>query len=224
MALAVHSDAVMYSRLLDFEDATAAFVEAHDRDDLLASCEALVRTHGLQEAVGVDVKHKHFELPPRTLLVERQDVAAECAWMQPMPEEEAIDGRRLTPAAFFFAEGTWVPHEFVLDSEEAEAALRAVLATPDFTLDLAALLEGHGAAKFFGFHLLHRGFLGRSTVETPGAAPHELLLRPYTAALRAELASRPSEVQQVAWAWSTHGPIGHNCWICKHCQHCASHR
>ena len=223
MALVARSDAVMYSRLLDFEEATEAFAAAKDNAALLESCEALVRAHGLQDAVGVDVKHKHFDLPPQTLLVERQDVAAKCAVMQPLVVEAAERGR-LTPAAFFFAEGLWVPHEFVLDSQEAETALRAVLAAPKFLRELAELLEGRGAARFLGFYLLHRGFLGGSTVETPGAEDHELLLRPYSAELRAELESRPSEIQQVAWAWSSRGPIGHNCWICKHCQHCASHR
>ena len=222
MALVLTADASSYARLPIFEDAIEAFAALTTREALLSSCEALVRSHGLGDVVGVDVKHKHFDLPTGTLLVERQNVSDASAVMKPEASSDVVG--TLTPCAFFFSEGGWQPHEYVLDSREAEVALETVLAAPNFLDALADLLCGHAAARYLGFHLLHRGFLGGATIETPGKAPHELLLRPDTEKLRKELLRNPKDVQQVAWAWGSKGPIGHHCIVCRHCQHCIAHR
>ena len=51
-----------------------------------------IERHGLSDAVDIDVEHVHFEFPPSTILVERQDetrrrvvikpelMAARCCW------------------------------------------------------------------------------------------------------------------------------------------------
>ena len=222
MALVLTSDAASYAQLPIFEDATEAFAASTSREALLGGCEDLVRSHGLCDVVGVDIKHKHFDLPAGTLLLERQNVADASAVMKPEASSDTVG--TLTPCAFFFSEGRWQPHEYVLDSPEAEAALATVLAAPNFLDALADLLRGHAAVGYLGFHLLHRGFLGGSIVETPGVAPHELLLRPYTEQLRKELQCNPKDMQQVAWAWGSKGPIGHHCIVCRTCQHCTAHR
>jgi len=222
MALLLTSDAASYAQLPSFEDATKAFAALTSREELLGACEALVRLHGLGNLVGIDIKHKHFDLPTGTVLVERQYVAEASAVMKPEASSDIVGA--ITPTAFFFSGGCWQPHEYVLDSPEATTALATVLAAPDFLEALADLLRGHAAAGYLGFHLLHRGFLGGSTVETPGVAPHELLLRPYTEQLRDELQRNPKDIQQVAWAWGSKGPIGHHCLVCYHCQHCTAHR
>ena len=121
MALVLTADASSYARLPIFEDAIEAFAALTTREALLSSCEALVRSHGLGDVVGVDVKHKHFDLPTGTLLVERQNVSDASAVMKPEASSDVVG--TLTPCAFFFSEGGWQPHEYVLDSREAEVAL-----------------------------------------------------------------------------------------------------
>jgi hypothetical protein len=222
MTLVLTADASSYAQLPIFEDAIEAFAALTSREALLSGCETLVRVHGLGDIVGVDIKHKHFDLPTGALLVERQNIAGLSAVMKPETTSDAIG--TLTPCAFFFSDARWQPHEYVLDSPEAEVALEKVLAAPNFLDALADLLRGHAAAGYLGFHFLHRGFLGSSTIETPGESPHELLLRPDTEELRKELLCNPKDVQQVAWAWGSKGPIGHHCIVCRQCQHCIAHR
>eukprot|EP00971_Amphidinium_carterae_P052069 1024996-Amphidinium_carterae.1 len=61
-----------YNALPSFEEATEKFYGFADerREFLLAGAMKIVGRHGLQEIVGIDIKHKHFEMPIDHCLLE----------------------------------------------------------------------------------------------------------------------------------------------------------
>jgi hypothetical protein len=209
----------MVARLLDFEVATELFYSelATDRRlGLLRRCETIIRQHGLQDVVGIELAHKHFDLPDDTVLVERQDVAGLSATMKP---EAAGSGSDLTPFAFFYAARGWIPHEYVADCPLAEQRLLQVKAKPGFLEELgAALAEEPGdVTRFLGFVVRHRDFLESDvgTIETAGDGPHELKVQPYTEDMKAKISkSATAESKAVAWSWTSNGPKTHHCFNC----------
>eukprot|EP00971_Amphidinium_carterae_P314244 6246418-Amphidinium_carterae.1 len=68
----------------------------------------IVGRHGLQEIVGIDIKHKHFEMPIDHCLLEVQDVQARESFMKP-----ALHTVPKVPFAYKLAGDSWVPYEFV---------------------------------------------------------------------------------------------------------------
>jgi len=224
MALAMQPFDV-YSRLPTFEAAMADFegIPEGRRVDLLLRFRGIVERHGLSDAIGIDVKHVHFEFPPSTVLVERQDPTKQRAVMKP-----ELIGPGLTPFAFALIDGAWQPYEFVADCPLAERRLVEVMVKTDFMDELRAALEEEGdVARFLGFHVLHRDFLEElvdGTVETPGDAPDELLLRACTPEVRKEALRDGGETKQVMWSWSaSRGPRKHLCGICHHSSTCTGH-
>jgi hypothetical protein len=217
-----------YARLLDFEVATEIFyseLAADRRLGLLRRCETIIRQHGLQDVVGIELAHKHFDLPDGTVLVERQDVAGLSATMKPEAVGSSSD---LTPFAFFYA-GGWIPHEYVADCPLAEQRLLQVKARPGFLEELGAALaeEPDDVTRFLGFVVLHRDFLESDvgTIETAGDGPHELKVQPYTEDVKAKISkSSTTQSKVVAWSWTSNGPKTHNCLICCHHQSCIAHR
>jgi len=224
----------VYSSLPSFEDATCQFFSkgAPEREQVLRECKELVCAHQLQNIVGVDIKHKHYDMPQGHLLCEKQNVELKQSVMAPIVPEEITGG--LTPFAFAFSDGKWLPYEFVSNCKEAREHLGALLSKPDFLEGMSTILLKHGLTDVLGFHVLHRGYLvedARGTIETPGAGEHELLIRPYSEDLVEEFAG--SESHPVMWHWGvdemrpkTHGCSRHN--ICKAhgqvCYHCNSHK
>ena len=216
----------VYSRLFVFEEAIEKYDEIPKlrREELLTRCRGVIERHSLSDVVGVDIKHVHFPFPAGTVLVERQDVAGLRSVMKPEAVSEIAS---LTPFAFVLVDGAWVPYEFVVDCPMAALRLDEVAKKGDFLLELRGLLEEDpDVARVLGFHVLHRDFLdelGDGTVETPGAAPDELLLRGCTPELRREM-QQGDRTRQVLWSWSsTRGPKRHDCYWCQHNSTCSSH-
>jgi hypothetical protein len=220
-AVIAPSSADVYGPLFTFEKAVAAYeaMPTDRRTTLLRSCERIVKAHGFADMVAIDIKHVHFDFPDGTVLVERQDVPGLKAVMRPEPLSST-----LTPFSFYFSDGTWIPYEFVADCAEAELRLTTVTKVPAFLEELGAVLRAEGdAAKFVGFHILHRDFLETiaDTVETPGQTDDELVIRAYTPELRSELASE--NAKEVMWSFSVKGPRMHWCGICSHTNTCTGH-
>jgi hypothetical protein len=220
-----------YARLLDFEVVTRIFYSelASDRRlGLLHRCETIIRQHGLEDVVGIELAHKHFDLPDGTLLVERQNVAGPSATMKPEPAAAGGSSGSLTPFAFFYAGGGWIPHEYVADCPLAEQRLALVQAKPGFLEELGATLaeEPGDVTRFLGFVVLHRDFLESDvgTIETAGDEPHELKLQPYTEEIKAKISESGTKSEVVAWSWTSNGPKTHACIICCHHQSCIAHR
>jgi len=218
-------DSSVYSRLPSYEDVTCKFfgMDASLREHVLRECEELVRGHELQDIVGIDIKHKHFGMPQGHLLCEKQDVESKLSVMAPIVPEEFTGS--LTPFAFAFSDGQWLPYEFVSNCMEAVDHLEVLLSKPDFMHGLASILLKSGLSDVLGFHVLHRSHLvqeARGTIETPGAGEHELLIRPYSEDLVQELAA--SESHPVMWHWCVDKmrPKTHTCVVCI-CHHCGSH-
>lgn len=221
MTMIAPASSAVYGHLLPFEGAVAAYeaMAVDRRAALMQACERIVKAHGFADSVAIDIKHVHFDFPDGTVLVERQDVAGRKAVMKPEPLTS-----QLTPFSFYFLEGAWVPYEFAADCAEAECRLAAVAAVPAFLEELGEVLRAEGeAAKFLGFHVLHRDFLEEiaDTVETPGESDDELVIRAYTPELRSELANENGK--QVMWSYTVKGPRMHWCGICSHTNTCTGH-
>ena len=224
MALVMQSFDV-YRRLPTFEAAIVDFENISEcrRAELLHRFRGIIERHGLSDAVAIDIKHVHFEFPPNTVLVERQDPLKQRAIMKPEPL-----GPGLTPFAFALIEHTWQPYEFVADCPLAERRLAEVINKSDFMDELRVALDTEGSiARFLGFHVLHRDFLedlADGTVETPGDAPEELLLRACTPEVLEEALRDGGDTKQVMWSWSaSRGPRKHLCGFCTHSSTCTSH-
>jgi hypothetical protein len=220
-AVIAPTSADVYGSLFTFERAVAAYeaMPIDRRAGMMRACERIVRAYGFVDSVAIDIKHVHFDFPDGTVLVERQDVPGLKAVMKPEPLTST-----LTPFSFYFLDGVWIPYEFVADCAEAERRLAAVTGAPAFLEELGAVLRAEGdAAKFIGFHVLHRDFLETiaDTVETPGRSDDELVIRAYTPELRSELADENGK--EVMWSYSVKGPRMHWCGICSHTNTCTGH-
>jgi len=223
MALLPESTGSLYGALPSFEAATEKFnVQLGDqREKILSECRAVVERHGLEDMVGIDLKHTHFGMPEGHVLAEVQVPEKLEARMCP----QAFDAT-LVPFAFALISGMWQPYEFVTAGcEEAALGLAEVQQKPGFLQDLAVILTEFAVQDILGFHVRHRSFLEEAgvggTVETPGATPDELLLRPNSPELHAGL-RKQGAVEQVMWLWGGKGPMKHSCAICW-CSHCGSH-
>lgn len=149
-------DPQVFTSLSDFFDA---------RDDLadlqagIDSLGAVITAHGLHDAVGVTLLHKHFDLAPDEIVVRRfQDdrLATMTA--------EREDSAGLFPYVWRLAEGGggrgFYPLEFCATTERRDArSARAQLAhlggASAFLDDFAAALERRGLVQAFGLSGLH---------------------------------------------------------------------
>lgn len=225
--LCIEPSSCVYEKLPDYDDATSIFygISENRRQTILHELEVAVKAWQLEETVAIDIKHKHFEMPPGCVLVEEQRIQEQCSVMKPaLPHEFHT---LVTPFAFFFDDGTWKPYEFVVDCLSAEVGLKDLCDKKGFLEEMTQILKKHELESILGFHLIHRDHLGeeaRGTIETEGDNEEELLLRPYTEELYRELVG--SNGNQVMWSWcQTKSPIGHVCFSCSHTcnSHCNSH-
>lgn len=224
--LAMESSTDFFQQLPAFEDATERFddMPAEHRRFVLDRCGEVIMKHGLENLVGIDLKHRHFDLDEGTVLVETQVHEDHRSVMKPISRASLEMGA--TPFSFMLDQGTWTPYEFVVQSPEAIAGLTAVLAKPGFLSELKDVLVKYGVEKMLGFHVLHRDFLeykAEGTVETPGDGPKELLIRQLTSDLRAELAGFDSHEVMWTWAISTGSIICVACLCAIHPKICINH-
>jgi len=215
-------------RIPTFEDATGKFfgLPADRREALLGGLQAIIAEFGLEETIAIDIKHKHHDMPAGYAICEEQFPDEKKSVMKPALLQEL--GAQPIPFAFILDGGEWKPYEFVMDCPSACDGLAKVAEQPAFLAKLSAFLEENSLADTLGFHVLHREHLGgeaRGTMETPGDTEEELLLRPYTEQMFAELVG--TGAQQVMWSWcNKKSPMGHMCLVCIFsggCHHCASH-
>lgn len=229
MALVLGPADSVYSQLPSFEMAVDKFnaqLSSALREEVLLSCKDLLFKHGLEDTVGIDLKHTHFGMPDGHVLAEVQEHSKLESRMWP----QAFDPS-LTPFAWAWIDGIWQPYEFVANCDEAKLGLVELQQKPDFLLELAAVLSESNVQDILGFHVLHRTFLSGQggTMETPGEHPDELLLRPNTPELQRELSEAEEQTQKVMWTWGKgtcadgnctfHGGTSNSC-----SSHCKGHR
>lgn len=193
----------VYRHLPSFEAAVEKFdgLDIEQRETILKDSRNILLRHALEPFIGIDIKHKHFDIPPDHWLVEQRQVDGGSSIMSPKPSVDLPTNT--TPCSFVLIGDTWVPYEFVIDSEAAQQGLAAVTSAPDFLSELARLVSHYGVQDILGFNLLHRDHLGgadKGVIETPGQHEFELLLRPYSDSLAMELDGEPSH--QVMWSWN----------------------
>ena len=228
-SLMLKPDDSVYQRLPTYDIATEKFygMPASEQEEILLKLRALVTRYELEQVVGVDIKHRHFEMLPRHVLLESQRVEAKESVMRPAAMSEPM-----TPFSFVLMDGKWMPYEFVEEHcHSAQLGLTKVARCGGFLQELSHYLAARGLEDVFGFHVLHREHLSgeaRGTLETPGRSENELLIRPYSTDLLKSLDA--SDNRQVMWAWSTGlSPVAGICAmsctnICSHCgSHCKSH-
>lgn len=220
-----------FQLLADYEQATDEWfgMDQCKRDTLLSEIKTILERFDLQDHVGIDLKHKHFNMPAGHVLVEQ--CKHDCSIMQPKPLPSDGEAHGLTPFSFILDGIRWLPYEFVECSNQAIEGLQKVEeAGHEFLGELAAVLLRNRLEQVLGFHIFHREHLlgaPHGTVETPGSVPNQLLIRPYSADLKAELRQQAEfHEHPVMWMWPTAykgAPITHHCGICFRCTHCGSH-
>ncbi|CAE7367667.1 unnamed protein product [Symbiodinium microadriaticum] len=165
-------------RLPTYDIATEKFygMPASEQEEILLQLRALVTRYELEQVVGVDIKHRHFEMLPRHVLLESQRVEAKESVMRPAAMSEPM-----TPFSFVLMDGKWMPYEFVEEHcHSAQLGLTKVARCGGFLQELSHYLAARGLEDVFGFHVLHREHLSgeaRGTLETPGRSENELLIR-----------------------------------------------
>jgi len=216
-----------YEQLPHFDDATAKFYSCpgSEREKLLAELRCLVERFGLEDVVAVDLKHKHFRMPPGHVLYEEPDVDSMESLMKPVPME-----LKMVPFSFAFVNGCWRPYEFVGPGCVAVVSgLEKVCECSGFLEGLFPIIAKHGMEDVFGFHVLHRDHLGtgaHGTIEMSGEGDNELLLRPYTEELYRQMQVEGGSFQ-VMWSWrkSCNQGSGTCVFHCRHCgRHCNAHQ
>lgn len=226
----------VYQQLPTYEAATEKFYGLSDleRDSILAQLEALLNKHGLVQVVGVTIKHRHFTMPPGQVLLESQNAQAKESVMRPQSTSVPM-----IPFSFSLVDDQWMPFEFVEEGcKSAATGLEKVLGCPGFLEEYTQALLVSGVEDILGFQVLHRQHLGgeaHGTLETPGRAANELLIRPYTTKLQNSCAKDSSDRRQVGWSFTpktvsglidglicgVHWCQGHRCG--SHCRDCSDH-
>uniref|UniRef100_A0A7S0FLH7 Uncharacterized protein n=1 Tax=Pyrodinium bahamense TaxID=73915 RepID=A0A7S0FLH7_9DINO len=214
--------------LLDFQNATHRFfgLPEEQRETILQDLLGIVARHELHDTVGIDMKHKHFDLSPGCVLFEVQEPGAKQSTMKPTKPDIPM-----TPFSFLYVDGCWVPHEFVQEEcTSAADGLERLRSKPEFLIELSLALAKWGLQDVLGIHILHREHLAgetHGTVETPGSMDDELLVRPYTEDLYHKLCREES--YQVMWTWDKSS--GGVCIVhCANCprptcnNHCIKHK
>jgi len=224
LAVALETADSVYSKLPSFETAADKFnsqLSDAAREEILSTCKEVVYKHGLEDIVGIDLKHTHFGMPAGCVLAEVQYPQKLESRMWPQAFDPSF-----VPFAFAWIDGVWQPYEFVANCEEAKLGLAEVQQKPRFLDEMAAILLEYNVHDILGFHVLHRAFLQDAgvsgTLETPGEKPEELLLRPNSSELQRDLLKSMGQSQQVMWMWGGNGPRKHTCIVCV-CFHCGSH-
>jgi len=218
LLLQVQPDNSVYSELPTFEHATNKWYgySSDSREGILSELRDHLENCGLLDVVAVDLKHKHFDMPADCILLEEQHVDAKESVMKGAP----LDAGAI-PFSFKLSGDQWLPYEYVeLHCEAAQQGLARVRACPSFLEKMSSTLKKYGLEDILGFHILHRPHLRAETggtIETPGRASEELLIRPYSEAL-----FRKNESFQVMWHWTEIEGSGGMCVAC-YCDHCGAH-
>ncbi|MCC7540576.1 MAG: hypothetical protein IT379_30455 [Deltaproteobacteria bacterium] len=110
----------------------------------------VIARHGLKDAVGIALLHRHFELAPGEHLVERIDTAARESVIVP-----TRDGAGMHPHLLAFMGGQWSPLEFVTDSYQAANGTEQLRHIPAFLREYADTLAAEGVASVFGISVFH---------------------------------------------------------------------
>jgi len=210
LPLQVEPDDSVYARLPEYDYATDKFflgLAADNRMGVLQEVRELIERHGLEEVVAVDLKHRHFQMPSGHVLLEERHIEAQESVMKAAPFTVPM-----IPFAFVLSDGAWKPYEFVhVECESAVHGLELVRNNLDFLGEMRSLLMKHGLEDILGIHILHREHLGlgtHGTIETPGRAGDELLLRPYTEERFQTLTKGSKEgdkTYHVMWSWCACG-------------------
>jgi len=215
-------DVSVYESIPSFGDATTKFFGLPEgtRTSLFNDFRTMVDKFDLQDIVGIDIKHKHFNMPDGHVLCEEPFFTEGKSIMKP----ESLDNMSaMVPFNFALRNGTWKPYEFVKKSASAVERLEKVAANSHFLSDMADMIQHSGLSDVLGFQVMNRDHLPPSngSVETPGEGENELLIRSGTGDLPHDM----NDTKQVMWSfpgpsdgapcprqrpnWCNHGCRGH---------------
>lgn len=209
-------DSSVYESLPSFEDATEKFsaLPAGTHDTLMRNFHTTLQEFGLQDTVGIDIKHKHFNIPDGHVLCEEQFYNEEKSIMKPASIDKI---NAMVPFNFALRDGKWKPYEFVVNSTSAAERLGKVAMAEGFLVKMAEILDSAGLSEVLGFQVINRDHLpSAGTVETPGEGENELLIRPNTE----DLLGDKNDTKQVMWAFGKGGIMG---FCTAHYADCAAH-
>ncbi len=184
--------------------------------------------HGLQEAVGVSLLHKHFDIAPDEQLV--KEFAGNKATIRPQPTDT---GSKVIPYLWKLetdqetGQGVYYPLEFVVMHEKTagtDELVTMVHGKEDFLSALAAKLFELGLEDIFGISALYsNNFIHLHTdemlVETTDHETRTLTLSPF-----AKTQLEHEEMTETNWQFTAHieGDATTDCR--SHCiSHCVGH-
>lgn len=200
-------DSSVYESIPSFEAATGKFfaLPAGTRDPLMRNLLAMLQEFGLQDIVGIDIKHKHFNMPEGHVLCEEQWLSEAKSIMKPARLDNIS---AMVPFNFALRDGKWKPYEFVVNAASAAERLEKVARHDGFLRRIADMVESAGLSDVLGFQVINRDHMPSSSgsLETPGEGENELLIRPDTE----DMIGDKNDTKQVMWRGK--GILG----LCRH--------
>jgi len=218
----------VYTKLPSYEEATAKLYDLpiERMREVLEGFRVIILKHNLQDEVGISLEHHHFPLAQDEILVETQFIDVKESRMNPVKLADLDPASPPIPFHFALRDHKLCPYEYVLDSGIAAWRLKKVMDNEQFQQQIVAAIEASGMDDILGIHILHRDHMHgapRGIVETPGSSDRQLLLRPYTDELHAEL-PQGDGVKQVLWSFGNTKECGLCLLFCFGQQHCGAHK
>lgn len=202
-----------------------AYLESNERMDALWALGSVICDHGLEEAFGLALLHKHFELRSGERLV-RHYGERSCE-IRPQTSGDVVS------SIWAVADrGGLAPIEFTA-KESVPSAIQdevAIARRSDFVAAFSQVAHQQGVAHLFGIAALHG-------VQHMGAQAHETVVETETGdrGLRLNVVAATEienvETAQTLWMFSRHAPrdstacpiISPDSRYSAHCYHCRTH-
>ena len=176
----------------------------------------VIRKHYLEDAVGVCLLHKHFDLKPQEMLVESFEGAKSTV--------KCVDRKLMKNKAIPFTfkvneSGVWTPLEFVAESKLIEDRMKRVMGNQDFLLEVYQIIQKNGHSALLGLGVIHREHLTKemgSALETTDDVNRVLSIVPDDGKAR-----KGHERVKTMWTFRQGDDIVHGSQGCSH--HLCSH-
>ncbi len=191
--------------------------------DLLPQIGAVICKHGLQDVIGVTLLHKHFNIFPGEVLIEKVNDNTIQVSPNRVDHETA-----LVPYIWAFSENDltgerrWFPLEFTYKTNITAAGMAdRICQQSQFLKDMADKLDEIGLAGVFGITTLHRDLVKANGKDDITLETTDDEARILTIAVKSRDSVNLTGATQTLWRFKENFEIDRYCGHCCHhyCDH-----